>query len=287
MDLIFADDARQQNPSRKNTGPLVAVGGLHVPTEAVGLLERAIDELCTKVGFPEGEEFKWSPGRREAFFRSQLTGENRLRFYTDLIALSREHSASAFVVVEDTQYRLANRGSKSHEEDVATLFLERADWSLHRAGRDGLALVASPSGGSSAGEKFLGRCVELRRVGTGYTKLERLPLGVVTSQSKHMRLLQLADVITSCVTARVAGESNFSPQVFDMIRPMLRREGDRCGGIGLKLHPDFVFANLYYWLLEDTHFWKGNAGAPLPIKGRPFSRHNGEAATTLSREVGG
>ena len=68
---------------------------------------------------------------------------------------------------------------------------------------------------------------------------------------------------------------------FDMIHPILRREGDRIGGVGLKLHPDFVYANLYHWLVGDAHYWRGNIGTPLPLKGRPYSTDPGEAAHEL------
>jgi len=91
-----------------------------------------------------------------------------------------------------------------------------------------------------------------------------------------------ADVVTSCVVARVSGESTHSPPVFDLIKPLLRSDGHRIGGVGLKIHPDFVYANLYHWLLGDSHFHRFNIGFPMPLKDRPFSNDAGEAAFTLA-----
>jgi hypothetical protein len=145
-----------------------------------------------------------------------------------------------------------------------------------------LVVVATPGGGPAEKEKFLVYCLELKKTGTRFSQLNRLPLGVVTVNSYQMRLLQLADVVVSCTTARVAGEFNYSPAVFEMVKPILRCETDRIGGVGLKLHPDFVFANLYYWLVGDSHFLKGNVGHPLPLTGRLFSKDSGEAAHDLS-----
>lgn len=63
MDIYFADDSRQNNPTRHKMGPLIAVGGIQVPSEIVNKLETAIESLCIEYGFPPQEEFKWSPGR--------------------------------------------------------------------------------------------------------------------------------------------------------------------------------------------------------------------------------
>lgn len=74
-----------------------------------------------------------------------------------------------------------------------------------------------------------------------------------------------------------AGESNFSPPIFECMKPLFRSETGRVGGVGLKLHPDYKYANLYHWLLGDSHFVRGGSGTPLPMKNRPYSDDSGEA----------
>jgi len=281
MDFIFVDDSRQPRPSRKHVGPLIGVGGVYVAASKVPALERDIGELCRAAGFPDDQEFKWSPGKRESFMKTSLHDEARVTFYRELFRLATTHRATFRVIIEDTNRSPARRVSKCHEDDVTSLFLERVNLSLQAEGADGIVIVAQPGGGSGDTGKFVSTCVELLRVGTEYSKLDRIPLGIVTARSAQMRLLQLADVVASCVLARVAGESNYSSPVFEMIRPLLQQDGGRTGGVGLKLHPDFVFVNLYYWLLRDSHFFKMNTGLPLPLRDRYFAEDPGEGSGTF------
>ena len=282
MDFIFADDSRQRKPSRDGMGPLLAIGGLHIRGEKVGPLERAIRAHCRSIKFPDNEQFKWSPGKEEAYQRAHLKEDKKTNFFVHLLGLAREHGAKATVVIVDGSKGMARRQSKSHEEDVTALFLERCDWSFRGAGSDGIVIIAKPSGGSVDEKKFVADCQELIRQGTEYRNLESIGLGVLTAPSKQIRLLQLSDVVASSVVARVGGESDFSPPVFEAILPLLNSDGTRCGGVGLKIHPDFTYANLYHWLLGDTHWWKGNSGVQLPIISRPYAESSGEAAYKLA-----
>ena len=42
------------------------------------------------------------------------------------------------------------------------------------------------------------------------------------------------------------------------------QDRQRIGGVGLKIHPDLRYANLYYWLVGDDVIFKGWNGFPLP-----------------------
>ena len=281
MDFVFADDARQLKPSRKSIGPLAAIGGIYVPGDSVGSLERSLDEICTRYKFPTGEQFKWSPGKKENHMKSVIVEEVRKEFFKDIIMVAKLHNASAFVIIEDMKYKPARRESSNHEEDLTALFLERANKCFQASSRDGLVVIAIPSGGAGGEDKFLANCIKLKKDGTGFSDLEKLPLGVVTVNSRYIRLLQLSDIIVSCVTSRVSGESDYSPRIFELIKSIFRKDMERIGGVGLKIHPDFIYANLYHWLLGDSHIFKGNHGLPLPRIGIPFSSDAGEAAYSL------
>jgi hypothetical protein len=63
-----------------------------------------------------------------------------------------------------------------------------------------------------------------------------------------VRLLQTADLITSFTLAMVSGEDRHSAPIFGLIKFLLMSEMGRIGGVGLKIHPDYVYANLYRWL---------------------------------------
>lgn len=262
MDFFFGDDARQRNPSRPGMGSLVAIGGVHLSGQSIRDLERILDTICMEYGFPPGEEFKWSPGR-ELWMYGNLVEERRSEFFTQVLNRIQESGAKAIVIIEDTDYNTAT-GVRSSEEDVARLFLERIHNALRARGSNGIVIVDRPSGSRAQEDKFLVNCLETLQSGTRYVKPDRIALNVLSTPSKLVRLLQVADVVTSCTLATVAGETRFSPPVFAVIRGLLHADTGRIGGVGLKIHPDFRYGNLYHWLLGDEYFIRGNVGIPLP-----------------------
>jgi len=269
MDIIFVDDAAQKSPSRSGMGSLLGVGGIHVPEESLQKLERQIEAVCAEFGFPSNEIFKWSPGR-ELWMHQNLVGAQRQQFFIRILGLAKDHGATATVIIEDTSYKTAT-GVQSPETDLIQLFLERAHHQLAARQSNGMVIVSQPSGDRKSENKFLADCFETLRSGTDYVKPERIVLNVLTSPPRFMRLLQLADVVTSCTVAFVGGESSFSPTVFNSVKSMLARELGRIGGVGLKIHPDIKYLNLYHWLLGDTHFVRFMMGLPLPLPGYQYS----------------
>lgn len=268
MDLFFIDDAGQSNPSRSGMGSLLSVGGVYVPENSLRNLEKQLQALCAEYNFPAGEIFKWSPGR-ELWMHQNLVDEARREFISRALGLAVELGSRAIVVVSDTQYRTT--GSASHEVDLVKLFLERAHWQLKGNQASGLIIASQPSGDRRAENKFLTSCLETLKDGTEYVEFETIPLGVISCPPKFIRLLQLADIITSCTTAYVSGESNYSPPIFDGLLKLFANDGRRIGGVGLKIHPDNVYCNLYHWLLGDKMLWRGSVGMGLPFPRFPYS----------------
>jgi hypothetical protein len=162
-------------------GSLVAVGGIHVPGSTVRSLESELEALCVESGFPPDEEFKWSPER------------------------ARGAGVTATVVVEDKGRRPAIPSSRTAEEDVVTLALERADNHLRNIGTTAIVVMDRPGGSRKHEDRFLANCMDKLKNGTQFVAMERLAL-VLTTDSKHLRLLQLADVVVASTLARVAGE---------------------------------------------------------------------------------
>jgi hypothetical protein len=270
MDLFFADDSRQDSPTREGMGTLVANGGILVPSNSVKALERKIDKLCCDTGFPPHEEFKWSPGR-DLWMHTNLVGKERRDFFIQALDLARQEGTSATVVVEDGQYRTAT-GADCAEEDVVELLIERVNWQLKWQDTDGVIIADRPGGGRSDEDEFLVRCLETLQSGTDYVQPDRIAVSILSSPSHLIRLLQLADLVTSCSLAFVSGEPRYSPPVFRVgIKPLLASQSGRIGGVGLKIHPDFVYANLYHWLLGDSTIVKHMSGIPLPSSGYPYS----------------
>jgi hypothetical protein len=102
--------------------------------------------------------------------------------------------------------------------------------------------------------------------GIAAVQFDRIAINLLCTQSRFNRLLQCADVVTSCVTAYVAGENVWSPRIFSAIKPLLHSSGGRIGGCGIKFH-DTRHRNLYHWLLGDSTYYAGGTNYPLPFGG--------------------
>lgn len=269
MRISFVDDSRQSNPSRPEMGSLVAVGSIHVDASVIATLEERIGIICSEAGFPTKEEFKWSPGR-ELWMHDNLRDEGRRDFFIQVLDEVKDKGGRALVVVEDVNRTPANRG-RDAEEDVIIMLLERIEREFQSFSSEGIIISDRPAGGRSDEDKFLIRCLETIQYGTDYVKPVNIIINVLSTPSKLVRLLQVADLITSCTLARVGGEREYSPDVFVRIKEMMAHEGDRIGGYGLKIQPAFRYANLYYWLLGDSHFWYRDTGYPLPRQSNLYS----------------
>jgi hypothetical protein len=104
------------------------------------------------------------------------------------------------------------------------------------------------------------------RRGTRFVRFSRIAINLLCTQSRFVRLLQCADLVTSCVMAYVAGENVWSPRLFASLIPLLHSKDGRIGGCGLKFqytrHRD-----LYHWLLGDSTYHAGRQIYPLPFAG--------------------
>lgn len=267
IDIFFADDSRQHAPSRDGMGELVAIGGLGVPADFVRGLANDLESLCIAIGFPRQAEFKWSPSRN-LWMHANLTGESRTRFFLSVLDALREAEAVAIVVIADCAHPRATRAPDS-ETDVTTMFIERVSTFCAQHESHAMLVVDRPSGDRRDEDKFLARCSELLESGTDYVQPTQLIHGVLSTPSRLSRLLQAADLVTGCTLARVAGEARFSPPVFEGIKPLLHRQS-RVGGVGLKIHPDWVYCNLYHWLLGDKYFVRSTTNWQLPMRRRPY-----------------
>lgn len=268
MHLFFADDSSQNRPTRNGLGSLVASGGLFIEADNIASLEKSIGFTCKQFGFPTGEEFKWSP-RATSWMRTNLVNEDRRDFFLSVIRTCKDHDASVTVVIGDETSRTPH-SSLNHQEFVTKMLIERVNW-LARSKHTTALIVADRPGGNRTTERvFLHQCLEAIQRGTGYVTPQNIAINTLSTDSHLVRILQAADLFVSSVTSFVAGESVFSPPIFAAIRPLLASELGRIGGIGLKLHPDYSYVNLYHWLVGDTHFVRNMGGWPLPIAHRKY-----------------
>jgi hypothetical protein len=268
---LFLDDSYQGKCTRPGIGKLVAVGGISIDAQVARELDQAIDAICEDdFGFPPREPFKWSPGRNH-WMRDKLVAERREAFFRAVLAKAAEHRGIGHVAICDATKKMATTCAQTHEMDVLVLALERFDLVLQEEKEPGLVIVARPSGGRGDEDTFLSECVEIVATGTDYRKFKRFATNVLTMPYPNSRILQVADLVVSITTAMVAG-SPHAVAVFPGVRELLRSTCGRIGGVGVKIHPDFCYANLYHWLLGDETFWRSQSGYPLPMKTMPFAQ---------------
>jgi hypothetical protein len=271
MHFFFGDDSRQESPTRDRMGPLIAAGGVLVAGNLLGSLERELDRICVSVGFPRNEEFKWSPGR-EKWMRQNLVADARKEFFLEILRAAHDHEVKCLVVINETSCRTATNAS-THDEDVTITLLERIHHRIPSNSDGCVVIVDRPSGDRSDEDRFLFRCLEQIQSGTTYVKHNKIVLNVLSTPSKLVRTLQLADLVTSCCTARISGEAVYSPPIFEKIISLCPEEFGRKGGTSFKIHPDFKYANLYHWILGDSHFVRFQNGWPLPFSHRPYCQN--------------
>jgi hypothetical protein len=250
-------------------GELVAAGAVAVPEGNLRVLDLQLDSLCTHAGFPEGQEFKWSPSS-DSWMYSNLKDERRTEFFVRVLEAARARGVRATIVVESTAAERATEVNCSPELDTTRLLLERVQ--LQTPFDQQATIIADrPGGNRRAEDEFIADCLSTIRQGTRLLRNFELIALVLTTSSKLLRLLQLADLITSCTLAMVAGESQWAPPVFAAIKPLLNSNEGRIGGVGLKIHPESQFANLYHWLVDDLDYMHHNVAYPLPLPGRPYA----------------
>ena len=271
MYSLYVDDSSQDHPSREGLGPIFTLGGVLVPHEVESDLDSQLNDLCCNFGFPEHEEFKWSPGRKH-WMRDHLLGSDRDAFLRRVLLLATMHGVKAIVVAEDCtgNYLRANCQS-SPQDDAADLLLERADLYSRQNNRSCKVIIDNPSGNGKDARQLTKRIKSLLIDGTKVLKFKKISDDVTTKDSKKSRLLQLADIVTSCSCACISGETRYSPQLFKFINPMFIRHPihDQIGGVGFKIHPS-KFTNLYHWLCGDTFHVSGGVQIPLPVPNRLF-----------------
>jgi hypothetical protein len=270
MYFVFADDAKQNNPTRERMGPLVSAGALLVDSRQLRGLETAIEKLCKQSEFPvensSKSEFKWSPGP-ELWMRRNLVGDERERFFLSVIHCLTEADVKGIVAIDDKWFSVANcpensSGTLTHEQDATFLLFERINRFLRELREDAIIINDRPSGDEN---KFLADALEMWRKGTRFVNFDRIAINLLCTQSRFVRLLQCADLVTSCVTAYVGGENIWSPRIFAAIRPLLHSKDGRIGGYGLKFHSP-RHRNLYHWLLDDSTYHAGRTTYQLPFE---------------------
>lgn len=279
MHVFFADDSERKG-SRPDMGQLVAFGGVYFDESALGSVDEGFRTVLTDLGIPEDTEVKWSlpPGN---WIREELADGKRPELYRRLLQVAQNHDGRVIVSVIDV-----GRLQATEEEcfrDAVKFVFERFDTNLSYVGDDALGLIVAdrPSGDRQDEQEFLSSFLEHVDRGTEFVDGEHVPFNIVTTGSRFVRHLQLADLITSVTSAMVQGDYRYAEPVFDEIKPMfITNWRGLIGGTGLKLHPSHL-GNLYYHLFDEDVKVRRGTGRGLPEPKWPYS--DDEAAGEQTR----
>jgi hypothetical protein len=220
-----------------------------------------------RTGFPTGEEFKWSPDRATWMHRGLVEDERR-GFFLAGLELARRAGATAIVVAEDANRGRAHSASETPEDDVVTMFLERAQNHLRATGTEAMLVFDRPGGGPKEASAFLAGCIETIGTGTAWVDFDHLTLALA-SDSKFVRLLQLADLVAGCTVSRVGGETPFSAAVFESSPAgLVERPCPRLSGLITRKPSGSPGTTDSHWALDTSPPWIRISGAPLPCSSK-------------------
>lgn len=268
MHFFFADDSTQEG-YRQGMGSLVAFGGYLLEDSKLQHLSDQVNSAFLNLEIPIETEIKWSlpPGN---WIRENLSDDGRASVYREVLQVLGRLGAVVVVAVWDSG-RTTLKGDGAFDKCVDFIF-ERISIKLEKTDSSCLIIADRPGGGKVKEESFLEAFLERVQSGTEYAPPDRVLLNILTTSSKLVRHLQLADLVTSVTTAMVAKKYAYARSAFEQIKPLfLRNARGYVGGTGLKLYPDQLI-NLYYWVLgEDAYVRVAmNTGWELPMKRYPY-----------------
>lgn len=229
-----------------------------------------MNAIVESFGVPPGDEIKWSP-KKGSWIYDNLKGDTRNECYSQVLRAAQSLGVQALVIVWDTG-RTTLQGERAFEKCLDFAF-ERLSVNLSKREEQAIIVADRPGGGKKQEEGLLQNFLDRVESGTEYSVPDWCSLNILTTPSKLLRQLQLADLIAGITTAMVAGQYKYAKPLFGEVKSMLiQNHAGTIGGTGLKVFPDALW-NLYRWVLEEEYFWKvgRNTGVPLPFDHLPYA----------------
>ena len=215
---------------------------------------------------------KWSP-KKGSWIYENLKGDDRYNCYAEIIRAAASLDVRALVIVWDTG-RTTLKGERAFEKCLDFAF-ERLSVNLSKRNEKAIIVADRPGGGKKQEDGLLSNFLDRVQTGTTYSVPDWCLLNILTTPSKLLRQLQLADLVTGITTAMVAGQYKYAAPLFEGIQPMLiQNHFDHVAGTGLKLFPDALM-NVYHWVLKEDYFWKvgHGSGFAIPTGGFPYEKN--------------
>ena len=263
MEIFFADDSLQDS-RRSGASHVVSFGGVLIKEAELKPLSAQMDTIAAKYGIPAGEEIKWSPARG-SYIHTSLGGKDRENCYREMLDSAAGRGVQALVVCIHVPDKKKDYSWATG--DCITYLFERLCMQLKRNGSNGIIVSDEPGGGRAEDLALLQLFLEQIQSGTEYIKeCDNLVLNMLTTPSKLVRQLQLADLVVGITTGMVCANTKYAGPLFPVVQSMLiKSPAGYVGGSGLKIGPN-GWENLYHWVLGEHALVRGGGamGWPLP-----------------------
>ena len=191
-----------------------------------------------------------------------------------LEAAASHHVRTVTVIID---HGAVYRSSTQEEvgKEVLKWLYERVTMHLDDHNDVGIMIADKPGGGAREEKRWLASTLELTNFGTEYVQPGRVALPVLTADSRHVRHLQLADLIAAATTGAIAG-NQAALELGPLLAQLMHRHRLReVNGAGLVLFPP-DYNLLYHCFGETGASWPGmNAGYTLPWREWAYATDDG------------
>ena len=233
--MFYADESGQETPVVQNMGSLVSAGGIYVPALSAAPLQETVNYVCGSYGCPAGEEFKWNAPKKSWL---QQLGARRSDFYREILQACVDSGVTAnVVVVEKGHY-------PTHEVSLTRAFqwlLERVQFTAQEQDEVCGLIADRRSAVTKHDDQFVGDLLQTIYQGTDFVMPKSIHWAV-SSDSRNIRSLQIADLVVGCTTQFVAGRLVHTEKLIGKVHDLLRKNPNgNVENYGLKLWPGELY----------------------------------------------
>jgi hypothetical protein len=201
--VAFLDDSEHASPRRAGLGHLLAFAAAIFPQDSLAPFAGDLSSIAASLGIPPGEELKWNPDKG-TFLRS-AGGSLVKTLRRQMLEAAASHRVSTVTAILDHSAAYTSYTREAVGTEVLKWLYERVTMHLGDHNDVGIMIADKPGGGGREEKRWLASTLELTNFGTEYVQPGYVVLPVLTADSRHVRHLQLADLIASATTGAIAG----------------------------------------------------------------------------------
>ncbi len=228
MNILFVDDSIQYKQ-------YVGVGGVILHDDKINSLCTLFKQKKQVHHIPIEEEIKWSPDK-DSWVVKNLTGDNRISAYSDILDLLKKFNSKTLVAVFQGMGKKLN--TKEAKWKCIKFITERFQFYLQgQEDKNGIIIADFPGSGKEEKE-LLQKYFQLKENGTGYVKPENIVMNLLTTESHLNPALQLADLVVGITTGMCTPQRVNASHYWEIIkRSFYCNQQGQVIGCGLKVYP--------------------------------------------------